>query len=130
LCKARTGTSTGQPSVAESLVTVVRAVERSSKLPGRGTLTTPHSFDDTDGANPYAGLVQATDGDFYGTTTYGGDRTCNVPLGCGTVFKITPAGTLSTLRFDLPANPLRRTASIHQRKILWTTYLRGPTMMA
>jgi uncharacterized repeat protein (TIGR03803 family) len=42
--------------------------------------------------NPEAGLVQATDGNFYGTTVRGG---ANGNL--GTVFKITPSGTLTTL---------------------------------
>ena len=51
------------------------------------TFTTLHSFDDTDGAQPYAGLVQATNGDLYGTT-YAGGANNN-----GTVFKITPSGT-------------------------------------
>ena len=61
------------------------------KITPSGTLTTLHSFDGTDGANPYAGLVQATDGNFYGTTSSGGAN------GDGTVFKITPSGTLTTL---------------------------------
>jgi len=56
-----------------------------------GTLTTLHSFDGVDGSTPYAGLVQATNGDFYGTTQIGG---ANLE---GTVFKITPGGTLTTL---------------------------------
>jgi uncharacterized repeat protein (TIGR03803 family) len=64
-----------------------------------GTLTTLYSFCSqsgcTDGANPLAGLVQAANGDFYGTTSSGGAN-C-VPYGCGTVFKITPNGTLTTL---------------------------------
>jgi len=54
-----------------------------------------HSFDITDGQSPYAGLVQGTDGNFYGTTELGGadDK--------GTVFKITPSGTLTMLHnFD------------------------------
>lgn len=54
----------------------------------------------TDGSNPYAGLVQATDGNFYGTT-YQGDQlnfTClDGTASCGTVFKLTPEGTLTTL---------------------------------
>jgi uncharacterized repeat protein (TIGR03803 family) len=37
-----------------------------------GALTTLHSFDDSDGANPNAGLLQATNGTFYGVTTGGG----------------------------------------------------------
>ena len=46
--------------------------------------------------NPYAGLVQGTDGNFYGTTSEGGAN------GYGTVFKITPSGTLTTLHsFDV-----------------------------
>jgi len=59
-----------------------------------GTLTTLYSFCQsgcTDGSSPYAGLVQATNGDFYGTTDGGGS------YGYGTVFKITPSGTLTTL---------------------------------
>ena len=67
------------------------------KITPSGTLTTLHSFAgyQTDGANPHAGLVQGTDGNFYGTTEDGG-RNYD-----GTVFKITPAGTLTTLHsFD------------------------------
>ena len=60
------------------------------------TLTTLHSFDSTDGAYPWAALVQATDGNLYGTTQEGGAN------GYGTVFKITPSGTLTTLHsFDI-----------------------------
>ena len=54
-------------------------------------LTTLHSFNGTDGSQPN-GLAQATDGDFYGTTSDGGTNG-----GYGTVFKITPAGELTTL---------------------------------
>ena len=73
-----------------------------------GTLTTLHSFDFyTDGGLPYGGLVQATDGDFYGTTYYGG------PNGAGTVFKITSSGAFTTLyNFDVMggAYPIRTPA--------------------
>src|SRR5580658_11267231 len=56
------------------------------------------SFNGTDGLVPYAGLVQATNGDLYGTTYYGGANNNCAPFdGCGTVFKITPSGTLTTL---------------------------------
>jgi uncharacterized repeat protein (TIGR03803 family) len=67
-----------------------------------GTLTTLHSFDGTDREFPYGGLVQGSDGNFYGTTTDGGAYTsCNDGLGCGTVFKITPTGVLTTIHsFD------------------------------
>jgi uncharacterized repeat protein (TIGR03803 family) len=61
------------------------------KITPSGKLTTLHSFDGTDGVWPEAGLVQATNGDFYGTTSYAGAN------GWGTVFKITPSGTLTTL---------------------------------
>jgi uncharacterized repeat protein (TIGR03803 family) len=61
-----------------------------------GTLTTLHDFDSTDGAFPEAGVVQGTDGKFYGTTVDGGANPC-FGIGCGTVFSITAGGTLTTL---------------------------------
>jgi len=50
----------------------------------------------TDGAQPAASLVQAHDGNFYGTTLEGGT---NYPTygGGGTVFQISPSGTHTTL---------------------------------
>ena len=63
--------------------------------PAEGTLATLHSFDGSDGTNPVAGLVQATDGNFYGTTEGGGSLTCSA--GCGTVFKMNAGGKLTTL---------------------------------
>jgi uncharacterized repeat protein (TIGR03803 family) len=45
----------------------------------------------TDGANPWAGLVEGSDGNFYGTTFLGG------AFGYGTIFKVTPGGVLTTL---------------------------------
>src|ERR1700691_2175957 len=59
------------------------------------TLTTLHSFDVTDGQVPSAALVQAPNGDLYGTTEQGGASFA------GTVFKITPNGGLTSLHgFD------------------------------
>ena len=73
------------------------------KITPGGTLTTLYSFcaqtNCTDGADPLGGLVQATDGNFYGTTSAGGTR------GDGTVFKITPSGTLTTLHSFCPQGP-------------------------
>jgi uncharacterized repeat protein (TIGR03803 family) len=72
------------------------------KITPGGTLTTLHSFSSTDGSNLAAGLAQAANGNFYGTTQDGGSSS-NCEGGCGTVFKITPGGTLTTLHsFDGP----------------------------
>jgi uncharacterized repeat protein (TIGR03803 family) len=54
------------------------------------TLTTLHSFDNTDGASPVAGMIQHTHGDLYGTASAGGAS------GGGTIFKITTSGMLTT----------------------------------
>jgi len=62
------------------------------RLTTNGTFTSVYSFTGTnDGGNPYAGLVQGGDGNFYGTTFYGGTN------GNGTVFKFSTNGTLTTL---------------------------------
>jgi uncharacterized repeat protein (TIGR03803 family) len=47
-----------------------------------------------DGARPSGGLVADTEGNFYGATYNGGNRPCSGG-GCGTIFKITPAGEVS-----------------------------------
>ncbi|MGA2373128.1 MAG: choice-of-anchor tandem repeat GloVer-containing protein [Candidatus Korobacteraceae bacterium] len=70
------------------------------KITPTGTLTTLYSFcsqtNCVDGKYPYAGLVQGSDGNFYGTTSLGGGA-----HRWGTVFKITSSGTLTTLHsFD------------------------------
>lgn len=76
------------------------------KITPSGKLTTLYKFcskpNCTDGASPEAGLVQATDGNFYGTTYVGGvgnEEYCpyHFAITCGTVFKITPSGELTTL---------------------------------
>ncbi|MGD1089827.1 MAG: choice-of-anchor tandem repeat GloVer-containing protein, partial [Verrucomicrobiota bacterium] len=55
-----------------------------------GTLTNLLSFNNTNGAYPVAGLALGQDGNFYGTTYYGGSS--NV----GTIFKMAADGTLTT----------------------------------
>jgi uncharacterized repeat protein (TIGR03803 family) len=70
------------------------------KITPSGNLTTLYRFCSgtgcSDGANPEGGLVQAPNGDFYGTTPGGGANSC-YPDGCGTIFKITASGELTTL---------------------------------
>jgi len=64
-----------------------------------GALTTLVSFNGADGSSPQSALIQGTDGNFYGTTTYGG------PCGGGTVFQVTTNGVLTTLvAFGSPTN--------------------------
>ncbi len=62
------------------------------RIPSGGSLTNLWSFTGgIDGANPYDGLVQGSDGNFYGTTSGGGTN------GNGTVFRIASSGSLTTL---------------------------------
>jgi len=66
-----------------------------------GTAKLLHQFHGKpDGDDPDGGLFQATNGNFYGASTYGGvNKTCNSPLYCGTVF-----------RFSMKFGPFVRTA--------------------
>jgi uncharacterized repeat protein (TIGR03803 family) len=65
------------------------------KMAPGGKVTVLHSFTNgADGAGPSGGLIQASDGNFYGTTTTGGGADGR---GSGTIFKITPDGALTTL---------------------------------
>ena len=61
------------------------------RLTPAGVLTTLSVFSCSNGTSPYAGLVQGTDGNFYGTTYGGGAKAA------GTVFEIAPTGKLTTL---------------------------------
>jgi uncharacterized repeat protein (TIGR03803 family) len=64
------------------------------KMTANGTLTTLYGFTDgNDGANPYAGLIEGTDGNFYGTTLEGG------AAGYGTVYRLGHNGEFDTLAF-------------------------------
>jgi uncharacterized repeat protein (TIGR03803 family) len=70
------------------------------KMTPAGALTTVYNFcsetNCTDGGEPAGGFVLGTDGNFYGTTANGGTNTA-CSYGCGTIFKITPAGTFHSL---------------------------------
>ena len=61
------------------------------KITTNGVFTLLFSFNGTNGSGPAAGLAQGNDGNFYGTTQFGGAHDN------GTVFRITPAGVLTTL---------------------------------
>ena len=81
------------------------------KITPGGILTPLFSFANTNGAVPLAGLVQDSDGTFYGTTTAGGSSATAsaVPVpawpggpftgadGAGTVFKLAADGTFTSL---------------------------------
>ena len=84
------GTTAGGGSYGEGVV---------FKLTPHGAITVVHNFPDpnypNDGNYPWGGLVQATDGNFYGVTVNGGTDNC------GVIFQITPAGAYSILyNFD------------------------------
>src|SRR6202035_1329956 len=61
----------------------------SVNAPVYGTLTTLVRFNDTDGANPAAGLISDAAGDLFGTTSSGGANQL------GTVFELVNTGTVS-----------------------------------
>jgi len=67
------------------------------RLTPAGVFTVLYTFTGgADGSLPNA-LIQGADGNFYGSTFCGPEAPANTFSGYGTVFKITAAGTLSTL---------------------------------
>jgi uncharacterized repeat protein (TIGR03803 family) len=83
------------------------------KMTPGGKVTTIYTFCTQsgcpDGAQPYSGLIQATDGFLYGTTSQGG-----APTNGGTIFRISPAGSLTTY---IPSvrSQTAPTATLHTR---------------
>jgi uncharacterized repeat protein (TIGR03803 family) len=75
-----------------------------------GVVSTLYNFDLTRGGFPTGGLVQASNGVFYGAADQGGNFACRNFDGCGTLFKITPAGVFTTLEVfgsnGVPVAPL------------------------
>jgi uncharacterized repeat protein (TIGR03803 family) len=59
------------------------------------TFTTLASFSQS--ISPLAPLTQGIDGNFYGTSLFGGGTQSFCPTGCGAIFKVTPAGTITLL---------------------------------
>lgn len=78
------------------------------KITAKGKLTLVHSFDDSVGYYPAAGVTQGADGKLYGTTASGGT------YGDGTLFQLTTSGKIDYLHnfnyavddVDGPINPL------------------------
>jgi uncharacterized repeat protein (TIGR03803 family) len=72
------------------------------KLTPKGKQTVLYSFcakpNCADGAGPSAGVVFDRKGNLYGTTANGGTHNgCNLGIGCGVVFKVTPKGKETVL---------------------------------
>ena len=62
------------------------------------TLSYLADFDGTNGFQPFGGVTQGTDGNFYGTTTNGGGH------GYGNVYRITPSGEITSI-YDFCKRP-------------------------
>jgi uncharacterized repeat protein (TIGR03803 family) len=80
-----------------------------------GALTTLYTFGDADGQNPVTGLVQGTDGNFYGTTYNGGINNL------GTFFKFsTGLASMADSVVAPPANPSYSVAADGTVTLNWT----------
>jgi uncharacterized repeat protein (TIGR03803 family) len=76
------------------------------RIDGAGTFTLLHSFTGLDGARPMAGLIEASDGFFYGTTWGGG------AAGVGTLFRTDATGAVNVLHSFSGADGARPAAAL------------------
>ncbi|OGL20361.1 MAG: hypothetical protein A3F92_00145 [Candidatus Rokubacteria bacterium RIFCSPLOWO2_12_FULL_71_22] len=91
-------------SIATALALASLLVASSLGTASAQSFSVLHSFGGSDGRNPAARLMQASDGNFYGTTSSGGSATdCPDQAGCGVIFMMTPGGAVSTLHVMTPA---------------------------
>lgn len=87
-----------------------------------GDFTTLFAFSGANGRQPRAGLIQASDGNLYGTTFYGGQ------FGVGTVFQVTTNGThtrLLSFSALIGANPAAGLIEDSQFNLYGTTQTGG-----
>ena len=130
-CKPPTAISTGQRleagwTSAIRLATIAVAMGGDGiifeMIPGSAPVIL-HNFDGADGATPDSALIQASDGNLYGTTACGGAN------GAGTIFQITPAGVFTSL-YSFAGSPASRRRTQRpfagdQRNVLWNHAQRG-----
>ncbi|MBA3915552.1 MAG: hypothetical protein H0X25_17190, partial [Acidobacteriales bacterium] len=86
------------------------------RLTPTGSLTVLHNFTNgSDGGNQVGGLIEATDGNLYGTNNVGG------AYFWGVLFRITPAGVFSVLHdFDYPTGASPQTSLLqHTNGLLY-----------
>ncbi len=101
------------------------------RMTPHGSVTILHAFAaGTDGAGPAASLIQGIDGNFYGTTVWGGVPGCSsIGRGCGTVFRMTPAGDVTVLHAFAGGTdgewPLAGLLQASDGNFYGTTYLGG-----
>lgn len=101
-----------------------------------GRLTHLHSFNPVTGEEPHSGLLQASDGNFYGATLYGGNTAPSIcPATCGSLYELTSSGKFRTLYEFCPqagcsdgAAPSGGLVQGADGKLYGTTYFGGSTV--
>jgi uncharacterized repeat protein (TIGR03803 family) len=84
----RNKTSTVLCALAIPLLLILAVVSAQAQ-----TYTVLHAFSGPDGNAPFAGLIADRAGNLYGTTSAGGSGGCSQGQGCGTVFRLSRAGS-------------------------------------